>query len=121
MSEAPIPLFVRLAADAARRLDEVVSSSGSTKRQVVQDALRAHLDDGFVVGRATLREDPHEVLTAGEAGALLQIGTPEVEAAADAGELPGRRIAGQWRFSRTALIAWLGEAQQPSEPGATEG
>jgi excisionase family DNA binding protein len=120
MSEAPIPLFVRLAADAARRLDEAVSSTGSTKRQVVQDALRAHLDDTFVVGRATLREDPREVLTADEAATLLQLETAEVEAAAEAGELPGRRLAGRWRFSRAALLASLGETQQPSDPVAPE-
>jgi hypothetical protein len=118
MPEDPIPLFVRLAADAARRLDEVVSSTGASKRQVVQDALRAHLDDGFVVGRATVRENTDEVLTAGDAALLLRVETPGLEAAAAAGELPGKQIAGQWRFSRSALLAWLGEAQQPSEPEA---
>jgi hypothetical protein len=120
MPEDPIPLFVRLAADAAQRLDEFVSSTGASKRQVVQDALRAHLDDAFVVGRATVRgrPDPDEVLTAGDAALLLRIDTPGLEAAAQAGELPGKRIAGQWRFSRSALLTWLGDAQQPPEPAA---
>ena len=27
---------------------------------------------------------------------------------AEHGELPGRRIGGAWRFSRGALLAWLG-------------
>ena len=29
---------------------------------------------------------------------------------AEAGKLPGRRIGDRWRFSRTALIAWLAGA-----------
>ena len=27
---------------------------------------------------------------------------------ASEGELPGRRIGGEWRFSRSAVLAWLG-------------
>ena len=29
-------------------------------------------------------------------------------ALAEAGELPGRRIGGDWRFPRAALLEWLG-------------
>ena len=31
----------------------------------------------------------------------------DVQAAAAAGEVPGRRVAGAWRFSRAALLDWL--------------
>jgi excisionase family DNA binding protein len=27
---------------------------------------------------------------------------------ADAGELPGRRLRGEWRFARAAVLEWLG-------------
>jgi excisionase family DNA binding protein len=26
---------------------------------------------------------------------------------AESGDLPGRRIGGEWRFARAALLAWL--------------
>lgn len=108
MHEPPTPLYVRLAADQARRLDDAVSASGKTKRQLVEDAVREHLtDDGLVVGRIALREDPPEILTAGEAAALLRIDERELLAAAGRSELPGRSIGGEWRFSRVALLSWL--------------
>jgi excisionase family DNA binding protein len=51
--------------------------------------------------------EPHEVLSLEEAGELLQVGNEDIEALAEAGELPGRKIGSSWRFSRTALLAWL--------------
>ena len=108
MPAAGTPLFVRLAADPARRLDEAMAQTGLSKRRLVEDAVRAHLDDdGLVVGRASLREAPPEVLTPEEAASLLRVEAPDVVAAAEDGELPGRRLGGQWRFSHAALLAWL--------------
>jgi len=46
-----------------------------------------------------------------EAAALLRLEEVAVRAAADAGELPGRRVGEEWRFSRSALLAWLGAPQ----------
>lgn len=120
MAEPPTPLYVRLAADQARRLDHAVAASGKSKRQLVEDAVREHLDDGLVVGRVALREDPPEVLTAGEAASLLRVDETQLLEAARQGELPGRRIAGEWRFSRIALLSWLcGDQDTPS--GSAEG
>jgi excisionase family DNA binding protein len=31
----------------------------------------------------------------------------DVEALADAGELPGRKVGGEWRFAREAVLRWL--------------
>jgi excisionase family DNA binding protein len=110
MPENQTPLYVRRAADSARRLDEAVASSGMTKRQIVEDAVREHLgkaNEDLVVGRIALREPAPDVLTAGEAAALLRIAEPELLQAAERGELPGRRIADEWRFGREALLAWL--------------
>ncbi len=117
MAERPTPLYVRLAADQARRLDCAVSASGKTKRQLVEDAVREHLDDaGLVVGRVALDEDPPEVLTVGEAASLLRVDESQLLEAARQGELPARAIAGEWRFSRIALLSWLsGEQDTPSD------
>ena len=52
-----------------------------------------------------------EVLNAEQAGKLLQIGEAIVREMAEAGKLPGRKLGfgpgAVWRFSRTALVAWL--------------
>ena len=52
-----------------------------------------------------------EVLSAEQAGKLLQIGEAVVREMAEAGKLPGRKLGfgpgAVWRFSRTALVAWL--------------
>ena len=50
------------------------------------------------------------MLTAAQAAELLQVEEAEVVALAERGELPGRRIGDAWRFSRAALLAWLGAA-----------
>lgn len=51
--------------------------------------------------------DPLEVLNAEQAGQLLQLNTEMVIELADVGKLPGRKLGGEWRFSRAALVAWL--------------
>lgn len=110
MPDRQTPLYVRLASDSARRLDEAVASSGMTKRQIVEDAVREHLGtgkEGLVVGRIALRGPAPDVLTAGEAAALLRIAEAELLQAADRGDVPGRRIGDEWRFGREALLAWL--------------
>jgi excisionase family DNA binding protein len=107
-------LFVRLAPEESTRLERAVAASGKSKRRLVGEAVREHLtDDGLVVGRAQLHEEPHEVLSVGELAAWLRLDEPAVLAAAEAGELPGRRIGADWRFSRPAIAAWLAAAPQP--------
>jgi excisionase family DNA binding protein len=61
------------------------------------------------VGNATFRSfEPAEVLTLEDASELLRVAAEDVEALATAGELPGRKIGEAWRFSRAALLRWLG-------------
>jgi excisionase family DNA binding protein len=62
-------------------------------------------------GRQVVRLLP-EVLTAAQAAELLQLTEEEVIELAERGELPGRRLAGRWRFSRVALVASLSPAPQ---------
>lgn len=104
-----IPLYVRLPHADARQLDMAVAASGKSKRQLISEAVREHLtDDGLVLGHAAVQEIGDEVMTCGETAALLKLDEAEVLACAEAGELPGRRIGGHWRFSRDAVLAWLG-------------
>jgi excisionase family DNA binding protein len=103
------PLFVRLPADAAKRLDRAAFERGASKRELVTDAVVRLLDDRVTVGRAevTAPADP-EVLTVEQAAELLQVDTDTIRALARQGELPGRKVGREWRFSRVAVLAWLG-------------
>lgn len=105
-----VPLYVRLATDASRRLERAAEVLGKSKRQIVEEALSAHLDDqGLEVGRTALWNTPPEVLTLKEAAAMLRVSRMDLEEAAAAGRVPARRIGGKWRFTRAALLAWLGD------------
>ena len=57
---------------------------------------------------------PNEILTLQEAATLLQIPTRALREAAAKGEIPARRIARQWRFSRFALHHWLSGSAAPA-------
>ena len=106
--QATKPLYVRLPSTDADRLDAVAAATGKSKRRLVSEAVRDHLDDDkLTVGRIALRESPAEVMTLAEAAAFLRLDESAVEQSATQGELPGRCIAGEWRFAHAALLAWL--------------
>ena len=115
------PLFVRLPAAEADKLDRASHDLRVAKKDLVTalvaraefDQLRRVVvettDDGLTVGRADFRPNPApEVLTLEQVAELLQLAPDAVAELATAGELPGRRIGDDWRFSRAAVLAWLG-------------
>lgn len=65
-----------------------------------------------------MRNELPEVLTPEQAGELLQYHPKTVMRLAREGRIPGRKVGGQWRFSREALLAWLsGDELEPvNEP-----
>src|SRR5437879_3762319 len=87
----------------------------SGRRRVTVETLEP---DTLVVGHHSFRarEPQHlaaaqpEVLSSEQAAELLQLRRAVVERLARAGELPGRRLAGEGRFARAALLAWLSQA-----------
>ena len=114
------PLFVRLPAAEAAKLDRASHDLRVAKKDLVTALVaRAEFDelrrvvvetggDELTVGRADFRPHPApEVLTLAQAAELLQLGPEAVAELAGAGELPGRRIGEEWRFSRAAVLAWL--------------
>ena len=119
MPHDDVPLYVRLPADQAARLNDIAGSTGQSKRRLVEDAVRQHLStgDGLIVGRASLREDAAEILTLEEAAALLRVDDDALRSLAEQGDVPARRIGAQWRFSRPALLAWL-DPEAGTAPGA---
>jgi excisionase family DNA binding protein len=117
--EDRVPLFVRLPRDQAAALDRLVDSTGQRKQTLVSKLL----SDQLTVGHAEILESPGEaeVLTLQEAAALLRLPGETVRASAAAGELPGRAFGDEWRFARSALLAWLAggpPARYAGEPAA---
>lgn len=53
-----------------------------------------------------------EVLTLAEAAEFLRVAEGAVNAEAESGRLPGRRLAEDWRFSRKAILDWLEKPRQ---------
>ena len=48
-----------------------------------------------------------EILAPAQLAGLLQVEEETVVELAESGELPGRRVGEEWRFSREAILAWL--------------
>ena len=83
------------------------------KQEIVADALRRITvetrDDALTVGHAETHPAPAaEVLTLAGAAELLQVAEDDVTELAERGELPGRKVGGEWRFARDAVLRWLG-------------
>jgi excisionase family DNA binding protein len=116
------PLYVRLPAAEAEKLDRAAHNLRLAKKDLVTALIQRHLDtnaaprrvvvelgsDQLTVGHAAVRPaEPPEVLTLDQLAELVQVPADELAAMAEAGELPGRRLGGEWRFARAAVLAWL--------------
>src|SRR4051794_7557162 len=118
MSETP--LFVRLPSEEAERLDRAVAELRTSKRELVTRLLVEKLDD-VLVGHADFRPyPPADVLTLAQVAELLQVDGPAVLELAEGGELPGRKVGGEWRFARGAVLRWLGHPPE-YRPGPAGG
>jgi excisionase family DNA binding protein len=125
-------LFVRIPSAEAEKLHRAADVLRTPKRELITK-LVARFDPHdpvwtrelagppmpaeaeWEVGRHSFRPaDVPEVLTPAQLGELLQVDEEAVIALAERGELPGRKVGAEWRFSRTAVLAWLGE-EQPGE------
>jgi excisionase family DNA binding protein len=103
----------------AEQLDEAARALQIGKSRIVADLVSRHLSpEDPPVGIDSLRGAPvgrhsftpiHEleVLTLEQLATVLEVDVGDARELAEAGELPGRNIAGQWRFSRQAVMAWL--------------
>jgi excisionase family DNA binding protein len=120
-------LFVRIPAAEAEKLHRAADVLRTPKRELITK-LVARFDPHdpvwtqeltgppmpaeaeWEVGRHSFRpaETP-EVLTPAQLGELLQVDEETVVALAERGDLPARKVGEEWRFSRTAVLAWLGE------------
>jgi excisionase family DNA binding protein len=117
-------LYVRIPQSHADKLDRAAFELKVSKQDLVTGLVEGmkiapgftrrrtevvEVDDSLSVGRASfLPSAPPEVLTLAEVAELLQVDPDVVSGMAAAGELPGRKLGDDWRFSRDALLRWLG-------------
>ena len=108
---------MRLPETQAETLDEAAHRLRRSKQDLVTslitlDNLRRVTvetpDDRLTVGHAEFRpHTPPDVLTVDELAAWLQTEPDSITELAEQGELPGRKLAGEWRFARDAVLDWL--------------
>ena len=91
-------------------LREIAQAVAPPKRMLGEERpVRLPAPGNLVVGHDEFRPAAApEVLDAAQAAELLAVEPAAIEELAEKGELPGRKIGGEWRFSRSALLAWLG-------------
>jgi excisionase family DNA binding protein len=119
------PLYVRLPTQEAERLDRAAFELKTSKQDLVAGLVAAYgdldtlrrvtvetLDDSLAIGHAAFRPfSPPDVLTVAELASWLQVDEAAVTELAEQGELPGRKLAGEWRFAREAVLDWLARRQ----------
>jgi len=127
---------VRLPAQAADKLDRAAEALGVAKKDLVAGLVTKYVDPDSKKGLTALGAlsqprrvtvelgqtgptlgsysfQPHdapeavEVMNIEQTAELLQLEPKLVLELAEAGKLPGRKLGKDWRFSRTAVIAWL--------------
>ena len=116
-SEPTRAIYARVPPQVADKLDRAAAKLGLSKRDVLTSLIGDHLD----VEGSDIMWRPHPapstiisgelhdaVLDLAEAAELLRVLENDVQALAESGEIPGRRISSAWRFSRQALLDWLG-------------
>src|SRR3954470_13109494 len=124
-------LFVRLPVKQAEKLDRAAFELKVPKQQLVSALLEGYSTgqlarlpglesgrrrvvvesevDDVAVGSHSFRPfEPPDVLSPAEVADLLQVEEELVTGLAEKGELPGRKLGDEWRFSRTAVLEWLG-------------
>ncbi len=140
MPKKPEPesaLFVRLPANAVDKLGRAAEALGVHKKDLVAGLVSRYVDPDSQQGLAALTTlsqprrvsiqldeqgptlgaysfqtyDPPEVMNSEQVAQFLQVDEKVVLELAEAGQLPGRKLGKQWRFSRAALVAWLAQPE----------
>jgi excisionase family DNA binding protein len=112
------PLFVRLPAASAERLNRAAFELKTPKRELVAGLVDRYLGaDDIVIGRAATQIGEPDVLTSEQLAELLQVDEKTVRSLAAKGELPGRQLGREWRFSRQAVLDWLATPERKRRTG----
>jgi excisionase family DNA binding protein len=120
-------LFVRIPTAEAAKLHRASDVLKTPKRELITQLVARYVDpedpealtelggpeaSEWSVGRHWFRpSETPEVLTPAQLAELLQVDEQTVVDMAERGELPARKVGGEWRFARAAVLAWLAEGQ----------
>jgi excisionase family DNA binding protein len=119
-------LFVRIPSEHAAKLHRAADALGAPKRELITRLVAQYVDPDdptamsalgsaqaeWSVGQHSFRPASElEILTPAQLAGLLQVEEAVVVELADKGELPGRKVGEEWRFSREAILAWLAEPE----------
>jgi excisionase family DNA binding protein len=124
-------LFVRIPAAEAAKLHRAADVLKTPKRELITHLVARYVDPEdpvwirevsgaetlpgadapeWTVGQHSFRPaEAPEVLTAAQLAELLQLDEDTVTELSERRELPGRKLGEEWRFSRSAILAWLAE------------
>lgn len=126
-------LYVRLPAEAVERLHRAAEALGVHKKDLIAGLVTKYVDPDSKRGLTTLGTlttpkrgtlstdggapqlgsysfqtyDPPEVMNVEQTAQLLSVDPKVVLELAESGKLPGRRLGYEWRFARSAVLAWL--------------
>jgi excisionase family DNA binding protein len=114
-------LYVRIPRDDAEKLDRAAFELKRPKQELIAGLVAAAdfgamrrvtvetTEDGLTIGHAAFRPHPTppDVLTLADVAHWLKVDEQAVAELAESGELPGRRLGGEWRFARDAVLDWL--------------
>jgi excisionase family DNA binding protein len=104
------PIFARVPRAQAEKLERLSYELRQPKQAVIAGLLARYPESGAPeVGRYA--HTPAEVLTLEQLASMLQLDVEMVRGLAETGELPGRKLGEEWRFSREAVLAWLAEGR----------
>lgn len=119
-------LFVRIPSAEAAKLHRAADALGAPKRELIANLVARYVDpdnpaalNALGSARAEWSVGQHsfspaselEILTPAQLAGLLQVAEDVVLELAEQRELPGRKVGGEWRFSREAVLAWLAEEE----------
>jgi len=64
-----------------------------------------------IKSKGALLPSERDILTLAEAAAYLRVSEDGLKAEAASGKVPSRLVVGEWRFSRKALLDWVGHTE----------
>ena len=121
-SEPTSPLFVRLPTASAEKLSRAAFELKTPKRELVADLVDRYLGaEDVAVGRVASQLREPDELTIEQLAELLQVDEKTVLSLAAKGELPGRKLGRNWRFSRQAVLDWLATPERKRHAAGFEG
>ena len=119
--EPTSPLFVRLPTESAEKLNRAAFELKTPKRELVTELVDRYLGNEDAADVASTMAPEPEVLTLDQLAEMLQVDEKTVRSLAAKGDLPGRKLGPDWRFSRLAVLEWLATPERQRRPPGFEG